>query len=163
MFPKISSSSKALSDFILALPLSLSKPQMRHALDVVDSLIICESNKTLSALNRQLLEPKDVYALADFFTYSPWDSEQVRLQLSYYLIKWALEHTPKDCPIFISIDDSMTKKPKESKHFEPVDWHYDHLGGGSSYSHGLGFITCRIQMGNCSFTINQADLRIILG
>jgi len=128
---------------------------MRHAVNVVDSLIVCESTKTLSALNRQLLEPKDVYALADFFTYSPWDSEQVCLQIGYYLIKWALEHSPKDCPIFISIDDSMTKKPKESKNFEPVDWHYDHLGGGSSYSHGLGFIICRIQMGNYSFTVNH--------
>jgi hypothetical protein len=54
MFPKISSSSKVLSEFILALPLSLSKPQMRHAVDVVDSLIVCESNKTLLALNRQI-------------------------------------------------------------------------------------------------------------
>jgi len=49
----------------------------------------------------------------------------------------------------------MTKKPKESRHFEPVDWHHDHLGGKSSYSYGLGFITCRIQIGNCSFTVNH--------
>ncbi len=41
MFPKISSPSKALSEFILALHLSLSKPQMRHVVDVVDSLIVC--------------------------------------------------------------------------------------------------------------------------
>lgn len=75
MFPKISSPSKALSEFILALRLSLSKPQMRHTIDVVDSLIGCGSTKTLSALNRQLLKPKDVYALADFFTYSPWNPE----------------------------------------------------------------------------------------
>ena len=91
MSPKISSSSKVLSEFILALHLSLSKSQMWHAVNVIDSLIVCESPKTLSALNRQLLEPKDVYALADFFTYSPWDPERVRLQIGYYLIKWALE------------------------------------------------------------------------
>ena len=84
MCPKILSSSKALSGFILALHLSPSKPQMRHVVDVADSLIVCESYQTLSALNRQLLEPKDVYALADFFTYSPWDPEQLRLQLCYY-------------------------------------------------------------------------------
>ncbi len=73
MFPQISSPSKAFSEFVLALHLSLSKPQMRHTVDVVDSLIVCEPAKTLSASNRQLLEPKDVYALSDFFTYSPWD------------------------------------------------------------------------------------------
>lgn len=49
----------------------------------------------------------------------------------------------------------MTKKPKESKYFEPVDWHHDHLEGGTSYSYGLGFITCMIQIGNCSFTVNH--------
>jgi len=87
MFPKISSPSKTLSEFILALHLSLSKPQMRHAVDVVDSLIVCESTKTLSVLNRQLLNPKDVYAMADFFTYSPWEPEQLRLKIGYYLIK----------------------------------------------------------------------------
>lgn len=128
---------------------------MRHAVDVVDSLIVCESAKTLSVLNRQLLKPKDVYTLVDFFTYSPWNPDQLRLKTGYYLIKWALEHSYKDSLIFISIDDSMTKKPKESRHFEPVDWHHDHLGGGSSYSYGLGFITCRIQIGNCSFTVNH--------
>jgi len=64
--PKILSSSKALSEFILALHLSPSKPQMRHVVDVADSLIVCESYQTLSALNRQLLEPKDVYALSVF-------------------------------------------------------------------------------------------------
>jgi len=117
-------------------------------------LIVCESTKTLSALNRQLLKPKDVYALADFFTYSPWNPVRLRLQICCYLIKWALEHNPGNSPIFINIDDSMTKKPKESRHFEPVDWHHDHLGGGNSYSYSLGFITCRIQIGNYSFTVN---------
>jgi len=58
MFAKISSPSKALSKFILALHLSLSKPQMRHTIDVVDSLIVCESTKTLSVLNRQMFKQK---------------------------------------------------------------------------------------------------------
>ncbi len=69
----------------------------------------------------------------------------MHLQIGYYLIKWALEHNSEDFPIFISIDDSMTKKPKNSSHFEPVDWHYNHLGEGSPYSHGLRFIISRIQ------------------
>ncbi len=68
MFPKISSSSRALSKFILALHLSLSKPQMRYTVDIVDSLMVCEPTKTLSALNRQLIKSKDVYGLSDFFT-----------------------------------------------------------------------------------------------
>lgn len=158
MFPKILSPSRALVEFITALHLSLSKPQLRHVVNVADALIVCQSTKTLSALNRELVEPCDVYALADFFNCSPWKADQIRLSLQEYLIYWSLEQTcsgNQPPVIFISFDDSLTKKPRASKHFQPVDWHYDQMDGRrKSYGHGLVYLTCRIHIGGYSFTVN---------
>jgi hypothetical protein len=50
--------------------LSLSQPQRRHILNVADALLVCESRKTLAALQRQLVEAVDPSNLADSFRIS---------------------------------------------------------------------------------------------
>lgn len=122
----------------------------------MEGLLMCEATKTLSAINRLLLEPAHPSSIADFFTYSPWENEDIRGQAQKVLIKWVVEEQqgflfrPR---IIISIDDSLCSKPKESKHFEPVDWHFD-AKEGRSYGHGVSFITLHIECGSRSTPIN---------
>jgi len=158
---KIISPSKNLIKFFLALKLNLSKPQKAHALNVMEALIMCESKKTISNLNRLLCNATDQSAMSDFFTYSPWDNNSLRYNTIRYLIRWALEQSQKQMFLpqrFISLDDSLAKKPKESKHFEPVDWYFD-ANGQRRLGHGLSFLTCHLKIGNYSIPI---DLRIYL-
>jgi len=122
----------------------------------MEGLLMCEATKTLSAINRLLLEPAHPSSIADFFTYSPWDNEDIRGQAQKVLLKWAIPEEdgylfrPR---IIISIDDSLCSKPKESKHFEPVEWHFD-AKEGRAYGHGVSFITLHIECGSRSTPIN---------
>ncbi|MBI2844524.1 MAG: hypothetical protein HYX78_14105 [Armatimonadetes bacterium] len=61
---KIIRNSEALLAFIFILRPNMSKPQMRHLVEITDAIITCEGEKTLSRLNRQLLEERDVYSVA---------------------------------------------------------------------------------------------------
>lgn len=153
---KIITPVKKLVIFFMLLKLRLTKPQKSHILNFTEGLLICEANKTLSAINRLLSEPLHPSSMADFFTYSPWDNDNVRNQSQKVLIKWAIEdkqaHLLKPI-ILISIDDSLGKKPKESKHFEPVGWHFD-AKEGKAYGHGVSFVTMHLQYGNRSVPIN---------
>ena len=74
MLAHIVANSVELCKFITRLRLTLSKPQMRHVINVADALIVSEARrKSLAALHRELLDPpSDQYALADCFRASPW-------------------------------------------------------------------------------------------
>jgi len=140
----------------MLLQLRFSKPQMSHALNFIEGSIILDGTKTLSAITRSLLESPHPSSMADFFTYSPWEHESCRRQYQSALIRWAVEDKQKKLfnPfLLISIDDSLSKKPKESKHFPLVDWHFD-AKEGRRYAHGISFITLHLQYGNRSIPIN---------
>jgi len=140
----------------MILKLKLTQPQRTHALNVMEGLIVCESTKTLSAMNRLLLEPVHPSSIADFFTCSPWDNDSIRIQSQKALIDLVLEEDQKHLikpRILISIDDSLSNKPKESKHFEPVDWHFD-AKEGNAYGYGISFITMHIECDGRSTPIN---------
>ncbi|MEW6687284.1 MAG: transposase [Candidatus Edwardsbacteria bacterium] len=140
----------------MLLKLRFTKPQRSHTLNFMEGLLMCEATKTLSAINRLLLESTHPSSIADFFTYSPWDNEEVRRQAQGIIIEWVVGgrqghlFRPR---IIISIDDSLCNKPKESKHFKPVDWHFD-TKEGKAYGYGVSFISMHIECGNRSLPIN---------
>lgn len=72
MLPLIVQHSETLTSFIFALQLALYQPQIRHLLEIVDALIVCNQRKTLSDLSRLLQRSVHPKALADFFRESPW-------------------------------------------------------------------------------------------
>ena len=76
MLAHIVANSVELCKFITRLRLTLSKPQMRHVINVADALIVSEARrKSLAALHRELLDPpSDQYALADCFRARPWSA-----------------------------------------------------------------------------------------
>jgi hypothetical protein len=59
MLPQIVQHSEALTSFILALQPALYQPQIRHLLQIVDALLVCNQRKTLSDLSRFLQQAPD--------------------------------------------------------------------------------------------------------
>lgn len=153
---KIITPVKKLVIFFTLLKLKFTQPQKSHAINFMEGLLMCEATKTLSAINRLLLEPTHPSSIADFFTCSPWENEDVRRQAQKVFLEWVLAEEQGHLfrhRIIISIDDSLSSKPKESKHFEPVDWHFD-AKEGRAYGHGVSFITVHIECGGRSVPIN---------
>jgi len=158
---KIITPVKKVVTFFSFMKLKLTQPQRAHALNVMEGLIMCESTKTLSAINRLFLEPVCPSSIADFFTYSPWGNVEIRKQSQRFLVEWVVGERERYLikpRILISIDDSLSNKPKESKHFEPVDWHFD-AKEGKAYGHGVSFISMHIE---CNGRSTPIDYRIYL-
>lgn len=110
--------------FVLLLRLNLSKPQQKHPLCTTDSLIVCEERKTLANLYRQRVEAPDAGAVADFFRVSPWEAEEIHQALSAFVLADMLQRAEEERTeplIWVSIDDTTTRKDKETHALEAVD------------------------------------------
>lgn len=158
MLKRIIRPSELLVTFVLALRLKLSKPQREHLLRVADGLIVCEDRKTLSALYRQWVAAPDVSAVADFFRVSPWSAEEIRDPLARFVMDDLVRRAEAagSAPvIWVSIDDSTTRKDKNTRHLEAVDWVFDHAGSGkgqTAYCRGAVHVSCRVQIGDWGYT-----------
>lgn len=152
MVPTICFTSDTLKTFLDDMGLSLTKPQRRHLEEVSEGLLMTEGRKTLCRLTRQLVEERDVYAVADFFRESPWTVEDLRAPLLGDLmvdVRACVGALPASRRVVvIGLDHSLNHKPRSSRHFEPVDWHGDcteHTAGvgprGQRYAHGVPVVT----------------------
>lgn len=158
MLKRIIHPSSLLVSFIVGLHLALSRPQREHILRTADAIIVCEERKTLSALYRQWVAAPDVSAVADCFRVSPWTAEEVRQGLAEFvmtdLVRWVV--LAGVAPImFVSIDDSLTRKDKDTTHLEAVDVVHDHAAAGkgqTAYCKGAVHVTCRVQIGEWGYT-----------
>lgn len=159
MLPSILHPSPSLCRFIEHLDLPLSAPQRRHLTNAADALLVCETERTIAALQRQFVESVDPSNIADFFRISPWPAAVVRARLQAFLVDWAIEQVPPGPPpiIRISLDDSIAAKDKATRHLEPVDWHYDHLESRRRqprYKNGLSYLDCTVAIGSVGFTFD---------
>lgn len=165
MLPTICFPSDALHTFLDDLDLDLTKPQRRHLEEVSEGLLMTDGRKTLTTITRQLVERRDIYAVADFFRQSPWTVETVRGPLLAHLMgavrAQAAALPAAERVVVCSLDDSTCHKPRGSRHFEPVDWHADyteHTAGvgpqGQRYAHGVPVVTCRVSVGGAAYTVN---------
>lgn len=170
MLPTICFTSDALNTFLDDLDLALTKPQRRHLEEVSEGLLMTDGRKTLTAVTRQLVEQRDIYAVADFFRQSPWPVDALRTPLQEHLLAAARTQVATlpaaQRVVVLSLDDSTCHKPRSSQHFEPVDWHGDyteHTAGvgpqGKRYAYGLPVLTCRVSVGDQAYT---ADWRLYL-
>jgi len=118
-----------LVEFIFALKLALYQPQSQHLQRIADALIVCDRRKTLTNLYREFVDELDPKTAADFFRESPWQAQDVgRPQRAYMLQEYLrLRQALGDAsPIVISLDDSLGKKYKDTRHLEAVAFHHDH-------------------------------------
>lgn len=146
--------SDALCNYFLALQVGFSAPQLRHALNCIEALLVCNAkHKTLAALTRLLrVAHADEYALADFFRQSPWRAEAVRTAVMRFLLAFTgqVQRTTGRRLLFLSLDDALCRKDAQTRALEAVGWHHDH-------------VKPRRQLGHCSNASCYASLNLQLG
>lgn len=119
--------STAVVTFVGLLGLTLSTPQRLHVERCADLLVLAPRRKTLAQLAALELPGVDPSNLADFFRISPWDPDDLRLPLLEFLIRYLREHhRDPDCPLYATLDDSLTPKDKGTRKLQSIDWHFDH-------------------------------------
>ena len=165
MLTRILHNSPALCAFIEKLDLSLSQPQLRHVCNIADGLLVCDSDKTLAELQRQFVECVDASNMADTLRIAPWSAHDLRQPVGASLVRTALAHARQtgtlDC-ICISLDDSLARKHKHTRHLEPVDWHFDHVESTPfkpRHANALAYLGCNVWIGGWPFTF---DVRLYL-
>jgi hypothetical protein len=149
-----------LNQFIVALKLALYKPQINHLKRVADSLIVCDRRKTLTNLYREYVDQLDPKTAADFFRESPWAAEQVGQPRRAWMLAELLAFCDLlgyEGPIVISIDDSLGKKHKDTRHLEAVDFSHNHTESTRRrqvYSNGYVYVEAHVQIGSLGFTFD---------
>jgi hypothetical protein len=165
MLTRILHNSAQLCTFLDQLGIDLHRPQRQHILNLADALLVCEDTKTLAALQRQFVAAPDASNMADFLRISPWCAADVRTALRRRQVTWLLAEAERQgLPpvLFINLDDSLGEKHKETRHLEPVDWHYDHTTSTRRtphYKNGICYLVCTLQVGAVVATV---DVRLYL-
>jgi DDE superfamily endonuclease len=119
--------SAAIVTFVGLLGLSLSTPQRQHLERFGDLLVVAPRRKTLAQLAALELPGVDPSNLADFFRISPWDPDDLRLPLLVFILDYLKgRNDDPACPLYLTIDDSLTPKDKGTRQLQSVDWHFDH-------------------------------------
>jgi hypothetical protein len=149
--------SAKLVQFLVLLQLKFSKPQYRHVLSIADAAIVCEApHKTLTTLYDLIVDAPHPSNAADCLRISPWVADDLREPLRAFTIGDLLQSAGflSDEALFVSIDDSLTAKDKDTTCLEAVDWHHDHTksrGKKQVYTNGTQHIEVRIQLGDQAY------------
>lgn len=151
--------------FLTALKIALYQPQIRHLMNLVDALLVCPNEKTLTNLYRQIVGDPDPKTAADFFRESTWAMGAVsnpRKQFMVMTLLAAAKTLHLDVPLLIGIDDSLGKKDPATRHLEAVDFHHNHNEGSRKkpkFANGFVYVEVHLQLGpiGCTF-----DLRLYL-
>lgn len=154
-----------LVSFIGCLGLLLSQPQRAHLLRVLDGLLMSEKRKTISDLYRQQVSRPDPKRGADFFRESTWDEVDLSQRRKRQLLQQILQIGQQLGVlkvVKVSLDDSLGKKGKATKHLDVVDHQHNHSeshGKRQVCSNGYVYIALHVQLGPLGFTF---DLRLYL-
>jgi hypothetical protein len=165
MLKAIVQHSTKLVAFLSALNLALYQPQIRHLTQILDALLVCENEKTLTNLTRQLEAEVDPKNAADFFRESTWQSQALsspRKRFMLALLLRAAKALKLGVPLLVGIDDSLGEKDKATRHLEAVAYHHNHTEGSRNkptYTNGYVYVEVHLQMGPLGFTF---DLRLYL-
>jgi len=165
MLLQIVQHSEALTSFIYALQLALYQPQIRHLLQIVDAMLVCNHRKTLSDLSRFLRQAPDPKTLADFFRESPWTVDLISQPRKKLMVLKLLELAAKaglEPKILVSLDDSLGKKGKATKHLQAVDYHHNHSESTKkrqAWCNGYVYVELHVQIGPLGFLF---DTRLYL-
>jgi hypothetical protein len=165
MLKTIVQHSAKLVAFLNALNLALYQPQIRHLTQILDALLVCDREKTLTNLSRQLEDEVHPKNAADFFRESTWERKALSTARKQFMVSrlLAVAKTFKEqLPLLISIDDSLGEKDKATRHLEGVAFHHNHNEGSSkrpTYTNGYVYLEVHLQIGPLGFTY---DTRLYL-
>ena len=165
MLKTIVQHSNKLVAFLNALNLALYKPQIRHLTQILDAILVCNQEKTLTNLSGQLEEDVHPKNAADFFRESPWESRVLSWARKQFVVTSLLKAAQTfkvHFPLLIGIDDSLGEKDKATRHLEGVTFHYNHNEGNikrPTYTNGYVYVEVHLQLGSLGFTY---DTRLYL-
>lgn len=165
MLKAIVQQSEPLIAFISALNIVLYQPQIRHLIQILDGLLECSGRKTLTNLCRQFLAEPDPKATADFFRESPWAADAISQPRKGTMLRKVLEIARRlrlASVLLVSVDDSLGKKDRATRHLEAVDYHYDHTESSRkkpTYANGYNYVEVHVQIGSLGFLF---DTRLYL-
>lgn len=152
--------SDTLCKFLIPLLANFSLQQQRHALNVIEALIVCPAkHKTLAALTRLLrCQHADQFACADFFRQSPWEADTLRQKLTFFLLKTvaSIQQRTGGRRLFLSVDDALCPKDAATDALEAVAYQYDHVRPRRQKGHCTNasrYVTVHLQLGACHFTL----------
>jgi hypothetical protein len=123
---------------------------MRHGQYVLEGILVCDVEKTLSGINRIVLNGRHETTVADFFSQAPWHSDDIGERSRWWLLWWTLEGLCRSCRPgerlkgVVIIDDTGVPKGKTRRKFEPVGKYRDVSRPGVAYCYGCCFVNCHI-------------------
>jgi len=160
MLKTIVQHSTKLVAFLSALKLALYQPQIRHLTQIIDTLLVSDTKKTLSNLYRYLEEEPDPKTAADFLRESPWQPEAINRRRKLYMLQKFLEFAQLlglAPTILVSVDDSLGEKDKATRHLEAVDFHHNHNESKrkkQAYTNGYVYVEVHVQIGPIGFAFD---------
>jgi hypothetical protein len=107
----------------------------------------------------------DASNIADTLRIGPWTAEELRRPVGEFMLRAALAQARVAgtlTAIYVSLDDSISRKHKHTRHIEPVDWHFDHVESTPykpRHANGLAYLDCNVWIGGEAITF---DVRIYL-
>jgi hypothetical protein len=160
MLKAIVQHSTKLVAFFTALQLALYQPQIRHLAQILDALLVCDREKTLTNLSHQLEEEVHPKNAADFFRESTWQPKSISKARKQFMVATLLAAatTFKGIfPLLIGIDDSLGEKDKAIRHLEGVAFQHNHNDGNSkrpTYVNGYVYVEVHLQLGPLGFAFD---------
>ncbi|WP_165820778.1 IS701 family transposase [Pueribacillus theae] len=140
-------------NFILALQLQLSKPQMNHLLTFIHGIILTDGRVNIAQIRRSTGDTRDLSCMTRFLNESPWCPNRVtrrRLQFVINRIRRARAKAGDIRPIvFFIVDDTQSKKDRSTKRMEGLDNHFSHSDGKTVWSHCI--VTAHVVSEDYSF------------
>ncbi|PLR75298.1 hypothetical protein CU633_21845 [Bacillus sp. V3-13] len=125
--------------FVLALGLTLSKPQMKHLLSYMHGIILAAGRKNVTQIMNSTGKKRDLSSMTRFLKESPWCPNRVqRRRMSFLMekIRKDREKAGDSRPIiFFIMDDSSCRKTPAARKMERLDFHHSHADGKSIWSH----------------------------
>jgi len=150
--------SPKLLAFLCGVQLRLTKPQLQHVLRLADALIVSEArHKTIAGLYRLIVDAPDPSNGADTLRISPWTAEDLRAPLRHFIVAdlVAYAHQTDEWTLYVSLDDSLGAKDKDTRQLEAVAYHHDHTKSQGKknprYTNGTVHVEVRLQLGVRSY------------
>ncbi len=126
-------------NFLFALGLGFSKPQIHHMLTFIHGIILTDGKKTITQIRRSTHETRHLSSMTRFLNESPWCPNRAtrrRIQFMMDKIKKIRSKQGDTRPIvFLIIDDTQSKKDISTRKMQGLDFHFSHSDGKSVWSH----------------------------
>jgi Transposase DDE domain len=150
--------SPKLLAFVCGLQLRLTKPQLQHVLRLADALIVSEArHKTIAGLYRLIVDAPDPSNGADTLRMSPWTAEDLRAPTRHFIVTDLVAYAQQtdQWTLYVSLDDSLGEKDKDTRHLEAVAYHHDHTQSQGKkkprYTNGTVHVEVRLELGARSY------------